>query len=68
MKIYIEDHRGNVIRVENGEPRCGVDFCDTCGDCLYCYGEDRCYLNADGEHMWVMTEEQFDKYERASVL
>lgn len=32
-------------------PVCGVDFCDTCGDCLHCYGEDRCAHNADGEHM-----------------
>ena len=35
---------------------CGEDFCDYCGDCLVCYGEDPCYA-ADPEgnerHMYV---------------
>lgn len=26
-------------------------FCDACGDCLDCYGEDPCYLTADGKHI-----------------
>lgn len=26
-------------------------FCEACGDCIYCYGEDRCYKTEDGEHV-----------------
>jgi hypothetical protein len=29
--------------------RCGV-FCERCGDCLACYGDDPCY--DDGPHSW----------------
>jgi hypothetical protein len=34
------------------EPRCGVDFCDRCGDCLDCYGGENCYANGsdNGPH------------------
>jgi len=32
-------------------PRCGEQFCDACGDCLYCYADDRCHYTADGHHV-----------------
>lgn len=49
---------------DDGRYECGVDFCDTCGDCMACYGGEPCYtgdasqLNDDGEiiardHNWV---------------
>ena len=25
-------------------PVCGEDFCEDCGDCLVCYGEDDCAI------------------------
>jgi hypothetical protein len=28
-------------------PVCGEDFCDACGDCLYCYAEDTCAVTGD---------------------
>ena len=33
------------------EIRCGEVFCDLCGDCIACYGDDPCYgdMDADGE-------------------
>jgi hypothetical protein len=24
-------------------PRCGIDFCERCGDCMACYGNESCY-------------------------
>jgi len=46
------------IRSEDAEPECGKDFCDTCGDCLHCYGGDNCYLNRYGcGHYWVKYED-----------
>lgn len=39
------------------QPRCGVGFCEACGDCLACYGEDRCDASEDGKHVWVKHEE-----------
>lgn len=36
---------------------CGETFCELCGDCVYCYGEDPCYRNPGtgtpfGSHVW----------------
>lgn len=31
---------------------CGVDFCDECGDCIECYGDDPCFPDACG-HLLV---------------
>jgi hypothetical protein len=28
---------GAFLRTEMAVPECGEDFCDACGDCLYCY-------------------------------
>lgn len=54
MIKYIYDiNTGVFLRLEQGEPVCGKDFCDSCGDCLSCYWEDPCYGNDSGEHFWV---------------
>jgi len=34
------------------EPICGKDFCDRCGECLYCYGDDECGMC--GDHAWCV--------------
>lgn len=31
-------------------PVCGEDFCEMCGDCLFCFGDDPCL--DDGSHVW----------------
>lgn len=57
MKCYIYTHDGSRrVRVEEHTPVCGEDFCDTCGDCLSCYGGDPCYdgLHERDEHFWVV--------------
>lgn len=33
---------------------CGEDFCDRCGDCLACYGDDPCL--DEGNHDWPVLE------------
>ena len=38
---------------EMGKPTCG-DFCDTCGDCLACYGEAAGRDCEAGLHRWVI--------------
>lgn len=38
---------------------CGVHFCDYCGDCMHCYGEDQCY--PDGEHYCSINEDDDEK-------
>ncbi len=42
MRKNIFDKKGEYIRSEEAEPVCGEHFCDTCGDCLACYGVDNC--------------------------
>jgi len=42
------------LRTEEAEPVCGEDFCDSCGDCLACYGCDPCFDG--GDHFWVEYE------------
>jgi hypothetical protein len=44
------------IRMPSGVV-CGVDFCDQCGDCLYCYGYDPCYgvqRNPEDGHEFIV--------------
>ena len=57
MKLYIANDIPpyETLRIVDAEPRCGVDFCDRCGDCLHCYGDAPCYKggNEYGEHLWV---------------
>jgi len=31
-------------------PICGEDFCEDCGDCLVCYGEDDCAVTGEPHH------------------
>jgi hypothetical protein len=37
---------------------CGEDFCDRCGDCLACYGDDPCYDG--GDHNWPSRDRVVD--------
>jgi len=52
-------YKGNdLILIEKSvKPVCGEDFCDTCGDCLNCYGDLTCLRNKDGKHFWVFYQE-----------
>jgi hypothetical protein len=45
-------------RIEEATPKCGEDFCDRCGDCLACFGEDPC-VDGHREHLWVVYEADF---------
>ena len=54
MKKYIYNEAGiKLIRIEEAQPKCCKNFCDSCGDCLHCYGGDKCVENEDGQHFWV---------------
>ncbi len=41
---------------EKQAPECG-DYCDACGDCLYCYDEEPCFFSEDGKHSWVKDDD-----------
>lgn len=49
-KCYIQQKDGRYVEEER-EPVCGEDFCDRCGDCLACYGEDECFSKKG--HLWI---------------
>jgi hypothetical protein len=54
---FIFDEKGlTLIRKEEAEPKCGEDFCDTCGDCLYCFSEDSCINKST--HQWIQYGEK----------
>lgn len=53
MKKYIRSSDEQLIQEIEAIPQCGKDFCDSCGDCLHCYGEDKCIENKDGHHLWI---------------
>jgi hypothetical protein len=59
MKRHVFDVSGKLLRVEEATPKCGVDFCDRCGDCLHCYRVG-CYKNGDWKTgascFWVVYE------------
>jgi hypothetical protein len=50
-----------LLRVDDAEPECGEDFCDTCGDCLHCYPW-QC-RDGDGAHRWISYGEPTPKEE-----
>jgi len=52
IKRLIADSKGSIIGSEEAEPICGEDFCETCGECLWCYVGEPCYPDK-GNHMWV---------------
>lgn len=56
MIAEVEQPDETYVLEENGEPECGVDFCDVCGDCLSCYIGDPCYESTDPDvgHRWVI--------------
>lgn len=64
LKSVIDNKTDEVIEVIEATPICGEDFCDSCGDCLYCYGGDDCYYS-DGGHYWVeyVNDKKGGKYE-----
>lgn len=53
MKVNIEQPDGS-WKTEERAPECG-SFCDTCGDCMYCFGEDPC--TDGGAHTWVIYDQ-----------
>lgn len=58
MRATVSSETGNG-RVIEATPRHLQDFCEYCGDCLYCYGGDPCYGNDEpGEHAWVIYDEE----------
>lgn len=55
MFADVEKPDGTYVKTDMGEPVCGRDFCDGCGDCLHCQyhsGVDWC--NAGSESWWVI--------------
>lgn len=53
MIASVEMPDGSYRDVEMGEPTCGQDFCDDCGDCLACqpHGEEAW---CSGVSRWVI--------------
>jgi hypothetical protein len=41
-----------------GQITCGEIFCDLCGDCIYCYGDDPCYENDESYHQYKEPEDE----------
>jgi len=56
LKTIRDSITDEVVDVVETNPVCGKDFCDRCGDCFYCYGEDPCI--EDGEYYWVEYKEK----------
>ena len=55
MRRYIySKNNDKLLREEEAEPICGGDFCDSCGDCLVCYGEEE--YSEGGWYFWVVYE------------
>lgn len=58
MKKHIHKADGSVEVVE-AEPVCSQDYCDTCGDCLACFGDTSCIIGLEKkrEHLWIVYED-----------
>ena len=49
-QVYSSDGRTRLEWID-AKPVCGRDFCDNCGDCIYCYSDDCC-----GAGTWILYE------------
>jgi hypothetical protein len=62
-RIVNPEKADELKRALEGQPQCGEDFCDTCGDCLVC-DSDGCVVNGqwvEGEpHIWVVYDAYLD--------
>jgi hypothetical protein len=57
MRVHILGVAETPTELLDLAPQHQVDFCDTCGDCLSCFGEDDCG-DVDGRaHSWVVYPE-----------
>jgi hypothetical protein len=53
----VKGHDGYDLTADG--PFCGEDFCDGCGDCLYCYGNDWC---PNGGHTWIVYDDELEEF------
>jgi len=51
VRASVEQPDHSYVIEERGEPVCGEDFCDQCGDCLHCEADSEC---PHGQHTWVI--------------
>ena len=67
MLVPVYDAFGEKIlgHLERAGPVCNEDHCDSCGDCLYCYGEDPC---PEGIHTWLYYIDRLSPEDRARVV
>ena len=57
MVASVYDATGiTTVRRVRAVPECGEDFCEDCGDCLYCNGDDPCHAPSDRRHRWVVCD------------
>jgi len=53
MLVTITDRKDGLPSVSfDAVPECG-DHCDRCGDCLLCFGDDRC-TGESRAHLWIV--------------
>lgn len=60
--VLVDKHY-DTVQVVATPPLCG-DYCDACGDCLHCYGEDACGHRGDEGHTWIVYAEQHEDFLR----
>lgn len=54
MIAEVEQPDGSYELLEMGDPVCGEDFCDGCGDCLVCFPHHGAEWCGDGDSRWVI--------------
>lgn len=56
--VYAKNGVTIVAEIDNVTPKCGEDFCESCGDCLHCIVGDTCLrspLDSTGvPHRWIL--------------
>lgn len=62
MKAFLLTVEYDLVEAVEAEPQCGEDFCDTCGDCLDCYGDDPCPESGSASHCWYVYSDQVEAF------
>lgn len=66
--VMLNERCEAVAVVAKAEPICGRDMCDTCGDCLHCYGDEPCAVAKSGHHAWYVYASDVEDWKREHGL
>jgi hypothetical protein len=61
LQADLLDTSYNLVELLWATPSCSADFCDSCNECLACWGGVPCYYG-EGSHIWAVHAEDIPSW------